>query len=82
MNPRRYLKLFGTVARALRDARGWVPSLALFDEFGPRVYPIVRRLERDGMLDRKEETGGPERGNRPRALYHWRPLPPATERPD
>ena len=68
---RAYLKTFAAVARALRDASGWVSGFALYEEHGRRVYSIFRRLESDGFVERREEPGGSERGGRPRAMYRW-----------
>jgi hypothetical protein len=68
---RAYLSAFATVARTIRDADGWVPGFAMYQEHGPRFYAIVRRLERDCLVERCLEPGGPERGGRPRALYRW-----------
>lgn len=68
----RYVHTFAAVARELRDAGDWVLGYALYVEHGARVYSIFRRLQRDGLLERREEPGGPERGGRARALYRWR----------
>ena len=33
------------------------------------VYPLLRAMERDGLLVSRTEPGGPERGGRPRVVY-------------
>lgn len=49
----------------------WVPGTAFVEAWGFRVYPILRRLEREGRLERRTEPGGPERGGREKAFYRW-----------
>jgi hypothetical protein len=49
----------------------WVPGIELVGAFGAGVYGILRRLEREGKLERRTEPGGPERGGRERAFYRW-----------
>ena len=33
------------------------------------IYVVLRELEREGLVIRTTEPGGPERGGRPRAIY-------------
>jgi DNA-binding PadR family transcriptional regulator len=50
--------------------RGPMPSLAIRQALGGgNVYPVLRRLERDGLLFSWEEPGGDERGGLSRRVY-------------
>lgn len=64
------------VLEALRD--GPLSSLQIMgrvlDANEGSIYPVLRGLEREGLVIRTTEPGGLERGGRPRAIY--RPAKP------
>lgn len=64
------------VALALRN--GEASALELHDRLGKgaglldTLHPLLRGLERRGVLASREVPGGPERGGRPRVVYRLR----------
>lgn len=55
----------------------WIPGSELRRAFGGRTYWVLRDLEErmHGMIERRTEPGGPERGGRERGFYRWNPRP-------
>lgn len=57
---------------ALFEGDAWIRAADLRHMFGSSVYRHLHKLAADGVIERREEPGGPERGNRANAFYRWK----------
>ena len=68
------------------NGRGWIRSYELRKIFGPFVYPALRRLHDNGVVDRHEEFVMAHqvfRDDHPSVLYRWKqPEKDPSEYPD
>lgn len=77
-----------TAARAYRaavictlvQAGGWVRAFEMRSMFGPGVYPVLRRLYDDKLIERGRRQGGAERSYYDDYLYRW--IEPEGDEPD
>lgn len=58
-----YLVIFGSE---------WVRAYDLRRTFGPSVYKHLHKLVEEGIIERREALGGPERGRRSDFFYRWK----------
>lgn len=54
------------------DGTTWVRAYELRQMFGPSAYKHLHRLVAEDVIERRETSGGPERGGRADFSYRWR----------
>ena len=60
------------IVRVLSEtADAWHRLFDLQQLYGLNVYSVLRQLHAEGLVERKEQPGGPARGGYPDVYYRW-----------